>query len=131
MRRFFLSLVLATALSACASTAIEDAVESEDVTTFASKTEDQKSAAIAKNVRASGSVALVSVNLRESIRAQARLSSSDRPDIEKHPDQYPHCPLQLSQNCAANSAGSYGREWPQTSGHPEYFEALDRIVSRA
>lgn len=42
MRRLFLSLVLTTALSACASTATEDAVESEDVTTFASKTEDQK-----------------------------------------------------------------------------------------
>ena len=42
MRRLFLSLVLATALSACASTAIEDAVESEDVTTVASQTEPPK-----------------------------------------------------------------------------------------
>ena len=42
MRGLFLSLVLATALSACASTAIEDAVESDDVTTFASQTEPPK-----------------------------------------------------------------------------------------
>lgn len=42
VRGLFLSLVLATALSACASTAIEDAAESDDVTAIASRTEPPK-----------------------------------------------------------------------------------------
>ena len=42
MRRTFLSLVLAAVLSACASTATEDAAESDDLATVVSETEKPK-----------------------------------------------------------------------------------------